>query len=141
MAEAERVANREHEVADSHSLGVADRHVGQSTGLDLDDGNIGSGIRADYLCIKHFAVDRRNLDLVRLVHHVVVGEDIAVFRVDDYARPGAGNLAFPAARHVGQAKKAPKCLIAKMPARGYRLADADIDDSRGHRFHEWSEAR
>ena len=48
-----------------------------SGGVDLDDGEVAVGIRADDLRRQHDAVGERHLQLVRAFHDVVVGDDVA----------------------------------------------------------------
>ena len=141
MAQAERVADGEHEITHPDALGITDRHVGQPFRIDLDDCDVGRSIRADDLCIEDFPVHRRDLDLVGLVNDVVVGQDIAVLGVDDDARTGARDLALPAARDVRQAEKAPERFVAEVPASADSLAHSDVHDGRRYPLHERRQAR
>src|SRR5215467_11956273 len=77
-AEAERIADREHPVADARGL-VREVDVGEvAAALDLDQGDVGTRIGADHLGGVGLAVVSRDLDGVGLVDHVVVGHRIAI---------------------------------------------------------------
>ena len=66
---------------------------GQVLGVDLDDRDVALRVAADHLGRELPAVLQGDLDLVGAVHHVVVGEDVAVLGGDD-----AGADAFLARR-------------------------------------------
>ncbi|MNV68720.1 hypothetical protein D3C71_1615890 [compost metagenome] len=74
-------------------LGV--RHLDRRQVLEvfqLDQRNIGTRILADHLGVKFATVAQLNLDFVGVIHHVVVGDDVALGRVNHY--PGAQRLEF-----------------------------------------------
>ena len=76
-AEAERIADREHPVADARLAvrKLGEREVGAA--LDLDQREIGARIGADHLGRVGLAVVGGDLDLVGAVDHVVVGHGIS----------------------------------------------------------------
>ena len=93
--DAERVADREHDVADLHRVGVAERERMQIGGGDFEQREIARLVGADDLRRQRAAVGHLDLDVVRAVHHVVVGQDVAVGRDDDAGperRAGAARL-------------------------------------------------
>ncbi len=59
---------------------------------DLDEGKIGLGIPAYDLPIELFSVGQLDLDLVRILDHMVVGQDISFLAHDE---SGAHSLLFP----------------------------------------------
>ena len=98
--QAEGTADGQHPVADVHAVGVAQLGSGQRLlGVDLDHREIGFRIGADHrrsvghgLGIAH----QVDANLVSLVDHVIVGEDVAL-GIDDHAR------AQRALAHIGRA--------------------------------------
>ena len=78
LADAERVADREHDVADAHRVRIADRHDRQVLAVDLDHREIARRIRADQLAVDDAAIRQLDLDLRRVVDDVIVGQDVAV---------------------------------------------------------------
>src|SRR5439155_433075 len=79
-AEAERIADREHPIADPE---LALRKLGERTvrtALDLDQRDVGARVGADHLRGKGLAVVGRDFDLVGAIRHVVVGHSIAIGR-------------------------------------------------------------
>ena len=59
---------------------------GQVVGVDLEDGHVGVGVGAHHLGLELPAVEQPDGDLLGALHHVVVGQDVAVRR-DDEAEP------------------------------------------------------
>ena len=85
-AEAERVADGEHPVADARVLlRELDEREGLAVGLDLDQGNVGARVGADQRRRIFVAVLHRDGDVLGVLDHVVVGHDEAVRR-DEEAR-------------------------------------------------------
>ncbi len=78
-------------IAHVQAVAVAESHVGQIGGLDLDDGNIVVLVAADILGVIAVAIIQRDLHGVRVAYHMVVGHDVAVRRQDE-ARAGPGSL-------------------------------------------------
>src|SRR6202035_5936876 len=79
-AEAEGITDREHPVTDSGlAVGQLREREVRST-LDLDQGDVGTRIGADYLGAEGLAVIGGHFDLVGTINHVVVGDGIAVGR-------------------------------------------------------------
>ena len=72
-AEAERIADRDHPIADARGL-VRQRHMREvGAPVDLDQRDIGLGIGAD-----HLGGVGRNLDRLRMIDHVIIGHRIAI---------------------------------------------------------------
>ena len=78
-------------IAHVQAVAVAESHVGQIGGLDLDDGNIVVLVAADILGVIAVAIIQRDLHGVRVAYHMVVGDDVAVRRQDE-AGAGPGSL-------------------------------------------------
>ncbi len=77
-------------IAHVQAVAVAEGHVGQIGGLDLDDGNIVILVAADILGVIAVAIIQRDLHGVRVAYHMVVGHDVAVRRQDEAgASPGS----------------------------------------------------
>ena len=107
-AEAERIADRQHPVADPGlAVGkLGEREVGAA--LDLDQRKVGARIGADHLGPVGLAVVGRDFDLVGAVDHVVVGHGKAVGRDEEAGAltrsPGHGRRAD---RRAGRAASRP----------------------------------
>ncbi|AEK60364.1 hypothetical protein CFU_0527 [Collimonas fungivorans Ter331] len=91
LADPERIADRQHDVADAGLVSAAQRHRRQVRQLDLDHGQVGFRIGADYLGSSGAAVGQRHFDFVGGFHHMVIGQDITL-GADDDARAQAGLL-------------------------------------------------
>jgi hypothetical protein len=108
LADAERVADRDHEVADLQRVGIAELHVDQILRVHPHHGDVGSRIGADELRRQPAIVLQRHQHLARVLHHVRVGDHVALACVDDHARAG-GDLRLGLAR---PAEEAPEERIA-----------------------------
>ena len=64
-------------------VAVAERGGGQVVGVDLEHGEVGAGIGADDLGLELPPVEQPHRHLVGAVHHVIVGEDVAVLADDE----------------------------------------------------------
>ena len=98
LADAERIADREHEIADFKRIGIADR---RSTGngsrrVDLQHREVERLVLEQHLAVELAAVGGRDLDLVGVADDVIVGDDDAG-RIDQHA--GAQRL-LHARRHL-----------------------------------------
>ena len=78
LADAERVADREHEVADLERVGIAHRQRRQVVRLDVEDREVGRLVRAHHPGLELAPVGQHDHDLVGILDHVVVGHDQAV---------------------------------------------------------------
>src|SRR5262249_39005414 len=100
-AEAERIADREHPVADARGL-VREVDVGEvAAAIDLDQGDVGTRVGADHLGGVGLAVIGRNLDGVGLIDHVVIGHGVAIGGDEETGAPARREAGWPAARFVG----------------------------------------
>ena len=88
LAEAERIADGDHEIADLEILRIAERQRGEVLGFDLHQGHVGAGVAADQLRLEGAAVLERHHDLLPVLDHVVVGEHVALGGVHDHAGTG-----------------------------------------------------
>ena len=89
QAFAQRIADRQHPLADPGVVAVAERDGRQVLGVDLEHGHVGVGIGADDLRLELPPVEQAHGDLLGALDHVVVGQDVAVGRDDE---PGAAAL-------------------------------------------------
>ena len=80
-------------LADFDCVTVAEPRGRQVFAVDLDDGHIGARIAADQLAVEFASVFQPYFEFVCVIHHVVVGENVAV-GANDHARA----LAFLVAR-------------------------------------------
>ena len=102
LADAERIADRQHHVADPRLFERAPSVIaGRFGSVDLDHREIGLGIGADHLGGRLAAVGQRDLDFIGRFDHVVVGQDVA-FRADDHAGAEAELLLFLLAEAVAE---------------------------------------
>ena len=82
-AEAERIADREHPIADMRGLrGKLDIGI-IAAALDLEQGEVGLGVGPDDRCGSRLAVVHRHRHIGRVLHDMIVGHDIAVRRNDE----------------------------------------------------------
>ena len=83
-ADAERIADGDHPIADARALGIAELDVRERAAFDLQHGKIGGIVMADQLGLIFLAVGHRHGDLIdrRALrargNHMVVGDDIAI---------------------------------------------------------------
>src|SRR6266478_5030217 len=104
-AKAERIADREHPIADP---GLTFRKLGERevrTAVDLDQGDIGPRVGADHLRGIGLALVSRNFDLVGAIHHVVVGHGIAIGRDEETGTLTGHHAAATAAGSTAQARR------------------------------------
>jgi len=98
LAETERIADREHPIADAQIVAVRQLRGGERLiRLDADQRDVGLLVSADDLRLVPLLVLEHDLDLVGGAEHVVVGEDLALWR-DDHTRAEAALLV--ALRHL-----------------------------------------
>jgi len=83
LADAERVADGEHDVADAQAVHLAEGDGGELVGLDLQDREVGFGVAADDVGLVGLAVVERNLDVVGFFDDMEIGQDVAVGADDD----------------------------------------------------------
>ena len=89
LADAERVADRQHDVADADLVRVADGEGVQVLRVDLQHREVARRIGADDLGVERALVRELDADAIRAFDDVVVGQDVAVGRGDDAgAEPG-----------------------------------------------------
>ena len=167
VVEVERVADRHHEVARLHLIGVAELDLLQRRRRllqQLDEGAVGQRVAADDLGFEldvALVAEEGHFDLVGVLDDVVVGQDQALGGIDD--EPGAGALrlrrrALPAVR--ARALTLALCpgpalaLIGEEPAQEVLTAEelgellgpgrglgADVHDRRRHLARDGPERR
>jgi hypothetical protein len=91
LSDAERIADGQHPVAHTQAVRHAKSDGRQFGGIDLQDSQIGFRIAADDFGRQRAVVRQRNLDLVCALHHMMVGQNVAI-GADDHARAQVGNL-------------------------------------------------
>ena len=92
-AQTERVADRQHPVADARDVAVAPGCRAQRlVGLDLQQRDIRLGVASDQLGLQIRIIVQNDGDFVGIGDHMIVGHDIAR-RIDDEARTERGGLA------------------------------------------------
>ena len=107
FADAEGVADGQHDVADFDALAVGKGDGRQAAGIHLEHGEVGLWVIAQHLGSEGASVVKCHLHLVGVLDHVMIGEDVAV-RGDDHAAGGAvfaglGQLAVAAVALIKQA--------------------------------------
>ena len=85
LSDPERIADREHDVADRDVVDVGEGDGLQVVGVDLEEGQVRRGVDTDDLREVYGAVGARNGELRCLFDDVIVGDDVSV-AVDDDAR-------------------------------------------------------
>src|SRR3954453_19002221 len=86
---AQRIADRQHPLADSGVVAIAQRHRRQLGGVDLEHRHVGIRIGADDLGLELAPIEQPYGDLLGALHDVVVGQNVAIGRDDE---PGAAAL-------------------------------------------------
>ena len=99
-AEAERIADRQHPIADARGLLRELQNRQRLLRLDLQECKIGARVGADDLGVNLLLVIEAHLHLGGAVDDVVVGDDVAVSRNDE---AGAGRLTRPLLHRVALA--------------------------------------
>ncbi len=102
LAQAQRVADRENDVADLEGIRPAEADFGQVGQVDLQQRELGVGVRADQRGHGHAAVGQLHANLVGVANDVIVRDDVAG-AVDDDAgaeRPAAERQPAQVARRV-----------------------------------------
>ena len=133
LADAEGIADRQHQVAHLNLVAVAERHGGKlfALGVDLQHRQIGSGVGHQHLGLEFALVVQRHHDIGAARHHMVVGQDHAVGAHD---HPGAQRLLHPLAHFRRGAEKLREKGIGKERIDlnlGHRTG-IDIDHRRRH---------
>ncbi len=132
VLQAERVADRQHEVAHLHLVGIAELHLHEVLRiLDLQDCDVGAWVGADHLGLQAAVVMQDDLDFLGIVDDVVVGEDVALRGIDDDPGTGALHLAPAALGLVGETEETAEEGILHQGVR--RCADRALGRDADHR--------
>ena len=131
LADPERVADREHEVADLQLVGIAEveRREALAPILDAQHREVGAAVLEHDLGIELALVRERHLDLVRAFDHVVVGDDQAG-RIDDHA--GTERALHLLAWNAAAAEEEAEERVLHEVAVVHHLGGIDVDHRRRH---------
>src|ERR1035437_7999405 len=148
LADAEGIADGQHVVAHLHLIGIANGDGLQGSGVHLEYGDVGLRIGAHHAGFVFVLILHDHGHGGGMVHHVVVGQDVAI-RTDDHARAQALFLLLP--RHA-ELSAAVTLITAKelaehrrdsvIPSLKARLHDAGRSngyDRRQYLLHHWGE--
>ena len=103
-AQPERIADRQHPVADLHPVGIAELNVGQRLlGLDDQHGEIRLRIAPPQSGLQPRAIREIDDDFVGPLDHMVVGDDDALGIDDESRTEGGGATALVLRRHLASA--------------------------------------
>ena len=134
VLQSERVADRDHVVADLELARIAERHGDQIRLLSLQYCDIGAFVAADDFGAESAVIEQGDGDLAGVLDHVVIGDDVAVFRVDDDARSCALELALTRLRILRSVEKsAEKGIVQERIAAGLLFdgpTRGDVHDGR-----------
>lgn len=86
------VAHRDGGLTDGDGVGVAQDRRGQAGGIDLDDRDVALGVRADQSGVAGGAIVQLHGDLLGTLHHMGVGDDVAVSGENHAAARAANDL-------------------------------------------------
>ena len=131
-AEAEGIADREHEIAHLHPVERAERDGGEVLAVRLQHGEVGLGIRSPHARRDAPAVGKHDLNVVGAFDHVIVGQDVAFRRNDDTRAEARRALPRQPLGEVGKVTTQQRVVLERS-ALAHFLARVDAHD-RGHRF-------
>lgn len=95
LVEAERIADRHHEVTNTELVRVARGDLRQVVGVDPDNGHVRVRVGPHQFRLELPAVVERNLDLIRFFDDVGIGHHQTLIRIDHHAGSEALTPAFP----------------------------------------------
>ena len=102
VAEAERIADREHDVADLQMLHRAERDGRQVFAVGLEHGEIRFGIDAAHMRMQLASIGQYELDIVGAFDDVVIREHVAFGRDDDAGAEARGAAGAPRSASSGK---------------------------------------
>ena len=146
VLQAEGVADGDHVVADLELARIAEGHGDQIRLLCLQNRDIRAFVAADDFGAESAVVEQRDGDLAGVLDHVMIGDDVAVLRVDDDARSCALELALTRLRILRSVEESPEKRVVEErivaglfldgPARGdVHHGGRDALDHGGQRRH------
>ena len=138
VLQAEGIADGDDIVSDLELGRIPERHGDQIRLLGLQDGDVRAFVAADDLGGKGPVVEQRDGDFAGVLHHMMIGDDVAVLRVDDDAGARALELALARPRIRRRVEEAPeKRVVEQRVALAGLLLDGaarrDIDHGRAKR--------
>ena len=86
------MAKRQHELADAHAVGVAQRQHGQPARVDADEGEVHAAVEPDRAPVETAAVGQAHLDPLGLLDDMGVGDDETAGLDDEAGAGGAARL-------------------------------------------------
>src|SRR6185503_18336723 len=128
--DAERIADRQHIVADLQVVGVAERKGVEVVARHADHGQIGVGIAADLAALELAAIPQRNGDVAGMLDHVVVGHDQAGMAVDHHARADRLDLALDRPRGDVEELAKERIVEQRVLLHRHLAGDGDADHRR-----------
>src|SRR5215467_8986367 len=128
VAKAERVAEREHRIADLHAVQRSQRDGWKAFAVGLEDGEIGLGIAAADRRGHAATIREHDLDVIGSLDDVIVGEDVAFVAHDHSGAEAGRSLRFAAGKSRKEA--AQQWVVRHRIARAHLLARVDVHDRR-----------
>ena len=144
LADAERIAEGQDDVADAHLVRVAVGERRQAGGLDPHHRQVARRIAADQRAGQRAPVGQVDLDPIGVGHHVVIGQHVAV-GADDHTRSeaalaaGTGVLTEALAEELAQRRRkiGRRGLDALLDAQGHDGRRHAVDDRGVGRAGQW----
>ncbi len=137
VLQTERVADRQHEIADLDLARITEADLHEcAVALHFQYGDIRRLVAADDFRFQVAAILQRDGDLARVLDDVCVGDDVALFGVENDTGPGALKRSLPRTifgRHVEEAaeKRIIEQRILRSPVFD-RAARGDVHHGGGH---------
>ena len=108
LPQAKGVANRHHKITYPQLVGVGDRERRQLLRRNLDQRHIGLRISPHHRGVENATITQRHLDLLCLVDHVIVGQNITTLSINNHPRAQALGLTTLGLLLLRHAKKTPE---------------------------------
>ena len=138
LADPERIANGEHDVADLQLIGIAELQRGElfAHALEPHYREIGAGVLEHQLGLELALVGERDLHFARPLDHVVVGDHEPARIDDDAGAERALHLLARQARVRAAEEAAEERIVEERRAILDHLGRIDVDHRRGDPLHD-----